>query len=68
MTQHRMSAAPQRPLRDRLGEAIRRSRIGLAEPLWEYLDDGMREDYRRSADRLLALGEPLSYSVEDRQT
>lgn len=62
----RVSAA-QRPLRDRLGEAIRRSRIGLAEPLWEYLSDDMREDYRRSADRLLKLGEALDYGVEDRQ-
>jgi len=62
----RMSAA-QRSLRDRLGEAIRRSRIGLAEPLWEYLNDDMREDYRKSADRLLKLGETLDYEVEDRR-
>jgi hypothetical protein len=61
-----MSAA-QRSLRDRLGEAIRRSRIGLAEPLWEYLNDDMREDYRKSADRLLKLGETLDYEVEDRR-
>ena len=60
----RMSAA-QRPLRDRLGEAVRRSRIGLAEPLWEYLNDDMREEYRKSADRLVILGKELGFRVED---
>lgn len=60
----RMSAA-QRPLRDRLGEAVRRSRIGLAEPLWASLDDDMREEYRKSADRLVILGKELGFRVED---
>jgi len=54
-----------RPLRDRLGEAIRRCRIGLSQPLWADLGDDMREQYRKSADAFMALGDHLDFVVED---
>lgn len=56
-----------RPFRDRLGESIRRSRIGLSDPLWADLDEDMREHYRRSADHQIAISRELGFRIEDDQ-
>lgn len=55
-----------RPLRDRLAEAIRRSRIGNVHPPYANLPDEMQEEYRRSADVLTSsLANELGFSVKD---
>lgn len=52
-----------RPLRDRLGEAIRLSRLGDTRPVWVDLPEHTKEDYRVSADQLIELGPRLRYEV-----
>lgn len=55
-----------RPLRDRIGEAMRRARIGLARPLWADLPDYAQEDYRKAADFLLGhLATELRYEIRE---
>lgn len=44
-----------RPVRDILGEAIRRERLGLIRPLWADCLEDLREAYRRRADFILRL-------------
>jgi hypothetical protein len=55
-----------RPLRDRLGEAMRRARVGLVRPLWADLPEDAKEDYRLAADRLAGhLANDLHFVVSD---
>lgn len=51
-----------RPLRDRLGEAMREARVGRSSFGWDQCD---QEDYRRSADALLRLADRLGFKVVD---
>jgi hypothetical protein len=44
-----------RPIRDALGEMMRRERIGLARPLWNKAHEDDREPYRQRADHLIRL-------------
>jgi hypothetical protein len=46
--------AGRRPLRDQLGEGLRRQRHGLMRPLWADLDDKRRERWRKAADACIA--------------
>lgn len=54
-----------RPLRDRIGEAIRLSRIGNSRPVWSDLPEHTKEDYRVSADQLAELAPRLKFEVRD---
>lgn len=44
-----------RPVRDIVGECLRRERYGLIRPLWDDADDDAREEVRRRADHLIRL-------------
>lgn len=56
-----------RPLRDRLAECIRVSRIGAQmRPFWGDLPEATKEDWRKSADTLVSLGKSsFGFSVFD---
>jgi hypothetical protein len=54
-----------RPLRDRLGEAIRRARLGSIRPLWSDLDDKLREQWREHADALLISARNCGLRIEE---
>ena len=55
-----------RPLRDRLAEALRRSRIGNARPHYLDLPEETREDWRKSADAFLSIGAAeLDFTIND---
>ncbi|TIS37534.1 hypothetical protein [Mesorhizobium sp.] len=51
-----------RPLRDRVAEAIRESRIGRTRFGWDQCD---QEDYRRSFDALVRIGRRLGFTIVD---
>ncbi|RUV17865.1 hypothetical protein, partial [Mesorhizobium sp. M1A.F.Ca.IN.022.04.1.1] len=44
-----------RPVRDIVGECLRRERYGLIHPLWAQFDEDAREEVRRRADHLIRL-------------
>lgn len=55
-----------RPLRDRAAEALRESRIGRTRSTWlGSLDESAREDWRRSFDTFVRLGETFGFQVVD---
>lgn len=60
------SRSQSRPLRDRLAEASRLSRIGSAHPTWAELPEHTREDHRQDIDRLIASGPEFGFEVRER--
>lgn len=54
-----------RPLRDRVGEALRQCRIGNSGGGYERQPDNVKDDYRRSADWLIANAASLGFRVTD---
>lgn len=54
-----------RPLRDRLGEAIRIARHGTLRPVWADLDDYFRDMYRREADGLVIAARNRGIAIAD---
>lgn len=54
-----------RPFRDRLAELLRRARVGNAGGDYLSLPEDTREDWRRSADRLLSEANSANIEIRD---
>lgn len=55
-----------RPLRDRLAELIRRSRLGMAGGRWVEQTDVTKAEWRASADNFLSLARDFEIEIVDR--
>jgi hypothetical protein len=53
-----------RPLRDYLGEAIRRMRYGLVRPLWADARDDVKDNWRQDADAMIRVLRDEGLSIE----
>lgn len=58
----------ERPMRDRMGEVLRRYAHGLIRPLWRDMREEERESWRRSADLFMAALAVLHIKVIDGRT
>lgn len=57
-----------RPMRDRLAELIRTSRLRGAGGEYEFQSDSTREDYQRSADWMIANANALGLRIIDERS
>lgn len=54
-----------RPLRDRVGEALRQCRLGNVGGGFERQSDSVKDDYRKSADWFIANASSLGFRITD---
>ena len=60
--------AAARTIDDRLGEALRRAKLGSVRPLWEHLQEPIRRQWRQDANTLLVTARNCGLKIEEANT